>query len=213
LDELLRADAGFGFEVVDVLGVVGQELAFVLEEGDEGVRGREAVVAGEDVAGDRVEDGRVLAEDGDVEDLLRVVEAEVLELGVEAGAFGAEVRDAERGGDAGAGEDDDVLGLLEEIDGVVDRVVLGQLGALGQLAAEGEAQQGVVGLVVGAVEEGGRADAKGREELLGGDEAGADGPLAKDSGTDGPQELAELGGLVRRAGLGICEVLARRKLK
>ena len=140
LDELGGEDAGGGFEVVDVLGVVSQELAFGLEEGDEGVRGREAVVAGEDVARDRVEDGGVLAEDGDVEDFLRVVEPEVLELGVQAGALGAEVWDAQRGGDAGAREDDDVLGGLEELDSIVDRVVLGQLGALGQLAAEGEAQ-------------------------------------------------------------------------
>ncbi len=52
LDEFVWGDAGFGFEVVDVLGVVGEEFAFGLEERDEGVRGREAVVVGEDVARD-----------------------------------------------------------------------------------------------------------------------------------------------------------------
>ena len=52
MDEFVWGDAGFGFEVVDVLGVVGEEFAFGLEERDEGVRGREAVVVGEDVARD-----------------------------------------------------------------------------------------------------------------------------------------------------------------
>lgn len=61
------------------------------------------------VPGNRVEDGRVLAENGDVKDLLRVVEPEVLELRVETGALGAEVGNAKRGGDAGAGQDDDVV--------------------------------------------------------------------------------------------------------
>lgn len=128
----------------------------------------------------------------------------MLELGVQAGALGAEVGDAERGGDAGARQDDDVLGRLEQLDGVVDRVVLGQLGALGQLAAEGQAKQRVVGLVVGALEEGGRADAKGGEQLPGRDEPGADGPLAEDGGADGAQQLAELGGLLGGAGVGVC---------
>ncbi len=154
-----------------------------------------------------------MAEDGDVEDFLGIAQAEVLELRVETGALGAEVGDAEGGGDAGAGQDDNVLGLLEQLDGVVDRVVLGQLGALGQLAAEGEAEQRVVGLVVGALEEGRRADAKGGQQLPGGDEAGADGPLAEDGGADGAQQLAELGGLLGGAGVGVCEVSAWCSLK
>jgi hypothetical protein len=162
-------------------------------------------MVGENVARDRVEDGGVLAEDGDVEDLLRVVEPEVLEFGVETCALGTEVGNAQRGGDAGAGENDDVLGCFEELDCIVDGVVLGQLGPLRQLAAEGKAQQRVISLVIGAVQEGGRADAKGGEELLGRDEAGADGPLTEDGGADGAQQLAELGGLIGRAGVGVCE--------
>lgn len=39
LDELVRSDAGVSFDVVDVLGEVGEEFAFVLQEPDEGVRG------------------------------------------------------------------------------------------------------------------------------------------------------------------------------
>jgi hypothetical protein len=106
--------------------------------------------------------------------------------------------------DAGARQHDNVLGLLEEVHCIVDRIVPRQLRALGQLAAEGEAQQGVVSLIVGAVQEVGRADAKGSEQLLGRDQAGTDGPLAKDGGANGPQKLAEFGGLVGGAGVGVC---------
>lgn len=39
LDEVGGEDAGVGFDVVDVLGVICEELGFVLEEADEGVGG------------------------------------------------------------------------------------------------------------------------------------------------------------------------------
>ena len=97
MDELVGLDPGVVFQVVDVLGEVGQELVLVLEELDEGVGGGELFAGGQDVFGDGVEDAGVLAEEADVEDFLRVAEAEVLELGVEAGFFGAEVGDAETG--------------------------------------------------------------------------------------------------------------------
>lgn len=89
------------FDVVDVLGVVRKELALVLEEADEGVGWRETVRGWEDVFGDGVEDGGVFTEDRDVEDFLRVGEAKVFELGVKTCVFGAEVGDAEGGGDLG----------------------------------------------------------------------------------------------------------------
>ena len=41
LDEVGGENAGVGFDVVDVLGVVCEELGFVLEEPDEGVGGGE----------------------------------------------------------------------------------------------------------------------------------------------------------------------------
>ena len=99
MDEVGGEDAGVGFDVVDVLGIVCEKLGSVLQEADEGVGGREGRGRGQDVFGDGVEDGGVFAEDADGEDVLRIREAEVLELGVEAGGFGAEVGDAEGGGD------------------------------------------------------------------------------------------------------------------
>lgn len=80
LDEVGGKDAGVGFNVVDVLGVVCEELGFVLEEADEGVGGGEGGGRGQDGGGDRVEDRGVFAEDGDIKDFLRVGKAEVLEL-------------------------------------------------------------------------------------------------------------------------------------
>lgn len=144
--------------------------------------GRVSVSAGENVLGDRVEDGGVLAKDGNVKDLLGIVEAEVLQLGVETGPLGTKVGDAQRGGDAGAGDEDNVGALVDELDGVLDRVVAGELGALGQLACDGERQQAEVGIVRLAFEESRSADAKGAEELPGRVATSVDGALAEDGG-------------------------------
>ena len=59
---------------------------------------------GHDVAGQLVEDARVVVEVVDVEDLLGLVVAHLAQARVEARVLGAEVGDAEAGGDAGAGD-------------------------------------------------------------------------------------------------------------
>jgi hypothetical protein len=94
-----------------------------VEHGDKLVRRCIAVYGGHDILGNRVEDGGILLKDVDVEYLLGIAEAEMLELGVETGALGAEVWNAERGGDASTGEKDDVGAPTDEVDGVVDGVV------------------------------------------------------------------------------------------
>lgn len=99
LDELRGQDAGMSLDIVDILGIVCEELGSVLQEADEGVSRREGRSRRKDVFGNGVEDGGVFAEDANVENFLRVREAEVLELGVEASGFGAEVGDAEGGRD------------------------------------------------------------------------------------------------------------------
>lgn len=167
LDQLAPGQAGLDLEVVNVLGVVGEQLVALVQHGDELVGGCVAVRGGDDVLGDRVEDGRVLLEDVDVKDLLGVAEAQVLQLGIQTRALGTEVGDAERRGDAGARDDDDVAALGDEPHCVVYRVVRGQLDALGELPGDGERQQVEVGLVGLAVEESRRLDGKGREKLLG----------------------------------------------
>jgi hypothetical protein len=49
LDQLVRMDSGKDFQVVNVLRVLGQKLALVLEKCNEGVGGREGLGRGEDV--------------------------------------------------------------------------------------------------------------------------------------------------------------------
>ena len=55
------------------------------------MRRGEFLGGGQDILGDRVEDTGVFAEDADIEDFLRVGEAEVLKLRVETCVLGAEV--------------------------------------------------------------------------------------------------------------------------
>ncbi|KAH9825363.1 hypothetical protein Tdes44962_MAKER10219, partial [Teratosphaeria destructans] len=79
--------------------------ALVLQQAQEGVRGRRAVAwAWVQLPRQRVEGFRAGAEVGEVEDGFRVGEAEAREVGVEAGGRGAEVWDPGGGADAGAGE-------------------------------------------------------------------------------------------------------------
>lgn len=47
----------------------------------------------QNVLGNGVEDSRILSEDADIKDLLRLAEPEMFELGIET-SFGSEVRDA-----------------------------------------------------------------------------------------------------------------------
>lgn len=121
LDHLVRRDAGVGLQVVDILCVVAQELALVLEQADEHVERRVHVVGRQDHVGDQVEDARVGAEDVQVEHLLRVGEAQVGEARVET-LGRPEVRDPEAGGDAGARDDQDLVGGLELREHVVHGV-------------------------------------------------------------------------------------------
>lgn len=167
LNQLFRTDTGLGLQIVNVLGIVGEKFALLLQHRDEAVGGREAIRLRQDVSSDREEDGRVLLKDGDVEDFLWVVEAQVLELRVETSSRRAEVGDAQRRGDASAGQNNDVLGLLEKLNGIIDSVVRRQLSSLGQLAADGEDQEVPVGLVRLTLEEFRGTDAEGSKKLLG----------------------------------------------
>lgn len=154
---------------------------------------RELVGGGEDVLGHRVEDGRVITEHLNVEDLLRVVDAQPqpLQFRVEPGLFGAEIGDAERRRDAGPRQHHDVARLLEQVHDVVDGVVRHDLGSLGQLPGHGQGEQAEVGLVRTALKKVRRTDAKGRQHLLGRDRARVYVHVAELVGADSAQLLAE----------------------
>lgn len=192
-----------GLDIIDILRVVGEELALVLQQGDEGMSRRETLGLGQDVFGNGEEDGRVLLKDLDIEDLLGVVQAQVRELRVQTRAGGAEIGNAQGGGDAGAGEDDDVLGLLEQLDGVVDRVVLRQLGPLCKLPADSQDQEAPIGLIFLTFEAIGRAHSESSKKLLGGDDASINSAADKLLGAQNAKLVAVADGLVRSAELGV----------
>ena len=153
LDQAVGGDACEAFEVVDVLGVICLQAALVLQGADESVgRGVSLAVFGEDLACERVEGLRVFVEVEDVEDFFRLAHAHRPQAGVEACVFGSEVRDAERGGDSGACDDEDFVAGLQELGGVVDGVdVLEFLALVGDVQHD-TAEEAQV-LIVGDVDE------------------------------------------------------------
>lgn len=78
LDEFAWVDSCLGLKIVDILRVVGEELSLLLKQGDEGMRGREALCLNHNIPRHREEDARVLLKESDVKYFLGVVEAKVL---------------------------------------------------------------------------------------------------------------------------------------
>ena len=78
LYDLLWSDSRVGLDVVNVLGIVGQQLPLILQQLDESMRRGKLLLRWEDILGDREEDARVLSENVDVEDLLRIAQTEML---------------------------------------------------------------------------------------------------------------------------------------
>lgn len=72
LYELLWPDSSERFEVIDVLGILREELVFLLEKGDKAMCGRIGFRRGKDVFCNGIEDAGVVGEDVDIEDLLGV---------------------------------------------------------------------------------------------------------------------------------------------
>jgi len=78
LYNLLRSDSRVGLDVVNVLGIVGQQLSLVLQKPDEPMSRGEFLLCREDILGNREEDARILSENVDVKDLLGVAQTEML---------------------------------------------------------------------------------------------------------------------------------------
>lgn len=165
--------------------------------------GGEALRLVKNVTSHGVEQRGVLPKELDVKDLLGVIQSQMCELGVQAGVLGAEIRDSQRGRDARTSQDNDVLGLLQQINGVVNGVPLGKLGPLRELPAHGKDKQVVVGLVGLSLEEVGRADAEGSEKLLRADDTSLDGTNNKCLWSQGAKLLAIGDGLFGCAPLGV----------
>lgn len=74
LDEAVGGDTGLDLEVVDVLGVICEELAPLVQHGDELVRRGVPILVGNNVLGDGVEDARVFLKDGNIKHFLGIVD-------------------------------------------------------------------------------------------------------------------------------------------
>lgn len=140
MDELVLGNTGLDFEVVDVLRVVGQELALLVEHGNELVSGCIPVRARQNVFGHRVENGGILAEDTNVENLLRITKTKVLQLGIQTSSLGTEVRNAQGCRDTSTSDENDVAALSDQVDSIVNRVVTQKLGAFRQFTRNSERQ-------------------------------------------------------------------------
>jgi len=92
-DELLRRDPRGAFQRVDVLGEALVQQALLRDQRYEGVRDRGGELARAQGFREGVEGLRVGAEEAYVEDGLRVREVQGLEVGVEACARCAKIRD------------------------------------------------------------------------------------------------------------------------
>lgn len=125
MDQFFGVDAGCCFDIVDVLRVVGQELSFLLEHGDELMGWREiGRTIWDDIAGDLVKERWVLFEDRDVKNLLWIVETEFVSIFRVKAMFRTEIRNTKRSRDTGTSEDNDVLRFLDQLNGIINRVVL-----------------------------------------------------------------------------------------
>ena len=74
LYNLFRAYPSICFDVIDILRVVGQQLALVLQKPNERMGGRPFLFRWEDILGNGKENVRVLSEDMDIEDFLWIAQ-------------------------------------------------------------------------------------------------------------------------------------------
>lgn len=75
-----------------------------------------------------------------IKNFLWITETEMLKLRVEAYILGSKVGDSQGRRDAGASEHDDIFGLLDKFDRIIDGVVLLKLNSLGKFTAYGQTE-------------------------------------------------------------------------
>lgn len=92
LDELVRSYASVCFNVVDVLGVVCEQLPFALKQLNEGMCRREPFCVRNDILRNRIEDCRIITEGVNIKHVLWVIQAEMLEARIQSILRRAEIR-------------------------------------------------------------------------------------------------------------------------
>lgn len=82
LYHLFGLDTGICLDIIDVLGVVGQQLALILEEFNESMSWREFLLGRQDILRNRKENVGIFPEDMDIENLLWVAQTKMFQLRV-----------------------------------------------------------------------------------------------------------------------------------
>ena len=79
LYDFLTVDPGVSFDVVDILGIVCQQFALVLQKFDKSVCRGEFLLRGKYIFCNREENARVFIKQLDIKDFLRVTQPQVLQ--------------------------------------------------------------------------------------------------------------------------------------
>lgn len=82
LNHLFREYTCVAFDIIDILGIVGQQLSLVLKQSDKSMRRRPFLFRGKDILRDREENARVFPENLNIKDFLRIAETQMFELRV-----------------------------------------------------------------------------------------------------------------------------------
>jgi hypothetical protein len=72
LDQVLWQNACVRFHVVDILGEVGQQLAFVLKKPDESMSWGKPLFGWEYILSNRIEDVGIFTKESNIKDFLRI---------------------------------------------------------------------------------------------------------------------------------------------
>jgi hypothetical protein len=91
LNNFLGQYTCISFDVIDILCIVSKQLPFVLQQANESVSWRKLFLSWKDIFSNREKYARVFTEDVNIENLLRVAQAEVFKLGVQSNIFRAKI--------------------------------------------------------------------------------------------------------------------------
>jgi hypothetical protein len=101
LNNSILRQAGFAFQAVDVLRKRLEQQAFIVQKRNKAVGNGGPKLSGVQLASQGVKRKRVLSEEIQLENRLRIWEVELLEVCVETGPWRPKVWDSSRGADAG----------------------------------------------------------------------------------------------------------------
>jgi hypothetical protein len=134
-----------------------------------------------------------------IKNFLWITETEMLKLRVEAYILGSKVGDSKGRRNSGASEHDDIFGLLDKFDRIIDGVVLLKLNSLGKFTAYGQTEEIVISVIRCTFQERRWLNAKTREQFLCSNSTGFNCSGAKLLGTKSSKLLSKCNSLFKSA--------------